>query len=252
MSSQPIDMNDADAVASVDSANLYTWLIFAWLLAAGTWSIHRIAPEIFGFSPDFLLYGSPYTPSLPILTHAALALGGAITLLAVWAHLTGRNPRPLSLAFLLGAITTGIELDAAWLTISLRAIPFDIIADPLPDPAAIALDSIYNAATGVLAALVLVLTIWRGRKAITASRHDRISAMDELLCTYFLARFVLAVSLSLPVYYDERAAWSTVSINHGPPLTWLVAAALPLGLGLACLVNRFRPRPESLPPAPGS
>ena len=60
-----------------------------------------------------------------------------------------------------------------------------------------------------------------------------------------------AVSLALPLY-DEGAAWSTVDINHGPPLTWLVAAALPLGLGLAFLLDRFRPQPESLPPAPGS
>ena len=109
MSSQPIGMNDADAVASADSANLRVWLIPPWLLAAGIWSIHRLAPELLGFSTDFLLYGSPYTPSLPILAHAALALGGALTLFLASAHHAGRGPRPLELAFLLGAITIGLE-----------------------------------------------------------------------------------------------------------------------------------------------
>lgn len=249
MSSQPIDMNDADTVAAADSANLRAWLICTWLLAAGIWSIHRLAPELLGFSTDFLLYGSPYTPSLPILAHAALALGGAITLLAAWTHLAGRGPRPLELAFLLGAITAGIELLAAWLTICLRAVPFDIIADPPPDPAAV--DGFLDTLAGALAALVLASTLWRGRAALAASHHDRTSAMDELLLAYLFARCMLAVSLALPLY-DEGAAWSTVDIYHGPPLTWLVAAALPLGLALACLLDRFRPQPESLPPAPGS
>lgn len=249
MSSQPISMNDTDAVASADSTNLYAWLIPLWLLAAGIWSIHFAAPEILGFSPDFLLYGSPYTPSLPIPAHAALALGGALILFAVWAHLAGRNPRPLELAFLLGAITAGIELPAAWLTIWLRAVPFHIIADPPPDPAAS--DGFLDTLAGALAALVLVLAIWRGREAIAARRHDRTSAMNELLIAYVYARVVLVVSLALPLY-DERAAWSTVDIYHGPPLTWLVAAALPLGLGIACLTRRFWPQPESLPQAPGS
>ena len=97
MSSRPIGMNDAGAVASADSANLRVWLIPPWLLAAGIWSIHRLAPELLGFSTDFLLYGSPYTLSLPILAHAALALGGAITLLALACLLDRFRPRPESL-----------------------------------------------------------------------------------------------------------------------------------------------------------
>ena len=56
------------------------------------------------------------------------------------------------------------------------------------------------------------------------------------------AAFILG-STALLLLYDEQAAWSTVSINHGPPLTWLVTAALPLGLGTACLIDRLRPRP---------
>ena len=155
-----------------------------------------------------------------------------------------KGPTSLELAFLLGAITAGLELHAAWLTIWLRAVPFGIIADPPPDPPAI--DGFFDTLAGVLAALVLVLTIWRGRNTSADSRHDRPLAMHELL----FARWVLAISLILPVY-DERAAWSTVDIYHGPPLTWLVAA-LPLGLALACLLDRFRPQPDSLPPAPGS
>ena len=247
MSSRPIGMNDAGAGVAAKVTNLYPHLTAFWLMATVIWSIHLIAPEILGFSPAFLKYCEPYTPSLPIPVHAALALGGAFILFATWTYLTDHDPRRLEHALLLAAITAGIELLAAWQTIWLRAPVFDIIADPPPDPAAV--DGFLDTLAGALAALVLASTLWRGRAALAASHHDRTSAMDELRLAYLFARCMLAVSLALPLY-DEGAAWSTVDIYHGPPLTWLVAAALPLGLALACLLDRFRPRPESLPPAP--
>ena len=88
------------------------------------------------------------------------------------------------------------------------------------------------------AALFMLLYAFLHGPVLSGDSSDAARRPAVLLHLYIITRLLVAFGLGLP-------------LEH-PALAYSTAAALPLGLGAACLSNRFRPRPESLPPAPGS
>lgn len=134
----------------------------------------------------------------------------------------------------------GIELLATLITIDLQT-SFAIFTDrPMPS-----LIQLYEYRHGVVAGAALLVLIIAFAVAWTSylcrdDRHVTIIFFFLLLGLYGLARVLTGFCYGVPL--------------EQPLLVWSIAAAVPAGLALglltACLVNRFRPHPESLPQAP--
>ena len=140
---------------------------------------------------------------------------------------------------LLSGLGLGLELFATLLTLCLRA-GFDYSSPMCRSIRQRSLPSMPTAwlTASALFALGLVTLAWPCRLEAAAHAGQAGEAMLALLLAYASTRLLLGLCLGLP--------------TESAPAAWSVAAALPLGLGLAYLLDRFRPRPESLPPAPGS
>ena len=211
-----------------EAAELRRGLVFFWWLVLLLLPIGR---EASGGAPPVPLLPLP----LPLPLQAAFVLGSTALLLLVRAQ-AGAAAVPLTtIAPLLIGLGLGLELFATLLTLGLRA-GFDIVTDVPFYPAtflAVHADSLAYGVGAVALGLVTLL----GRAAWAAAHAGQAGeAMLALLLAYASTRLLLGLCLGLP--------------TESAPAAWNVAAALPLGLALACLLDRFRPRPESLPPAP--
>ena len=167
--------------------------------------------------------------------HAAFVLGSTTLLLLVRTQASAAAVPLTTIAPLVVALGLGLELFATLLTVLLRDA-FDIVTDvPFYPATFLTVDTLAYGVGAVALGLVTLLgdAAWRSAQAGQASE-----AMLALLLAYASTRLLLSLCLGLPTESDLAA--------------WNVAAALPLGLGIACLTHRFRPQPESLPPAPGS
>ena len=209
-----------------EAAELRRGLVFFWWLVMLLFPICREANG-----------GTPPVPFLPLPLHAAFILGSTALLLLVRAQ-AGAAAVPLTtIAPLLIGLGLGLELFATLLTLGLRA-GFDIVTDVPFYPAtflAVHADSLAYGVGAVALGLVTLL----GRAAWAAAHAGQAGeAMLAVLLAYDSTRLLLGLCLGLP--------------TESAPAAWSVTAALPLGLGIACLARRFRPQPESLPPAPGS
>jgi len=209
-----------------EAAELRRGLVFFWWLVLLLLPIGREA------SGD-----TPPVPLLPLPLQAAFVLGSTALLLLVRAQ-AGAAAVPLTtIAPLLSGLGLGLELFATLLTLCLRA-SFDIVTDVPFYPAtflAVHADSLAYGVGAVALGLVTLL----GHAAWAAAHAGQAGeAMLALLLAYASTRLLLGLCLGLP--------------TESAPAAWSVTAALPLGLGITCLVDRFRPQPESLPPAPGS
>ena len=165
----------------------------------------------------------------PLALHLILMSTPLLLLLlsrGAWLDCTARHRSLLTFAM----TVIGIELFCTLITIILR-VAFDTVL-PMPE-----LDFlfahrhslIYGATLFVLLYAFLHGLVLPGDQpaAGTASRPA------ILLQLYFIPRLLFGLALGLPL--------------EQPALAWLVAAALPIGLGLglgaACLTRRFRPQP---------
>lgn len=215
------DPNDQD-----ETAELRRGLVFFWWLVMLLFPICREANG-----------GTPPMPLLPLPLHAAFILGSTALLLLVRAQASAvAVPLTTNVPLLIG-LGLGLELFATLLTLCLRAT-FDIVTDMPVYPATFLAVHVDTWAYGV-GAVALGLVTLLGRTAWAAVHAGQASeALLALLLAYATTRLLLSLCLGLPTESDLAA--------------WNVAATLPLGLGLglACLARRFRPRPEALPQAP--
>jgi len=176
----------------------------------------------------------------PLALHLILMSTPLLLLLlsrGAWLDRTARH-RSL-LVFVLAAV--GIELHCTLLTVIERDA-FGIVTDlPMPE-----LDFLFAHRHSLIygATLLVLLYAFLHGLALPGDQPAAGTASRPaiLLQLYFIPRLLFGLALGLPL--------------EQPALAWLVAAALPIGLGLglgsACLINRFRPQPESLPQAPQS
>lgn len=171
----------------------------------------------------------------PLALHLILMSTPLLLLLlsrGAWLDRTARH-RSL-LTFVLAAV--GLELHCTLLTVLLR----DAFATVLPMPE---LDFLFAHRHNLIYGTTLLVLLYALLHGLvlpgdqpTAGTASRPAVLLQL---YFIPRLLFGLALGLPL--------------EQPALAWFVAAALPIGLGLglgaACLINRFRPQPESLPPA---
>ena len=218
----------ADPNDQSEAAELRRGLVVVWWLVLLLLPIGREATG-----------GTHPVPLLPLPLQAAFVLGSTALLLLVRAQAGAVSVPRTTIAPLLIGLGLGLELFATLLTLGLRA-SFDIVTDVPFYPAIFLAVHADSLAYGVGAVALGLVTLF-GRTAWAAAHAGQAGeAMLALLLAYASTRLPLGLCLGLPTE-SALAAWS-------------VAAALPLGLGLglAFLLDSFRPRPESLPPAPGS
>jgi len=170
----------------------------------------------------------------PLVIHLILMSTPLLLLLlsrGAWLDRAARNRSLLTFA----TTAIGIELFCTLITIFWRAT-FSIVTDePMPD-----LVFLFTHRHDLIggAALFMLLYAFLHGPVLSGDSSDAARRPAVLLHLYIITRLLVAFGLGLP-------------LEH-PALAYSTAAALPLGLGAACLSNRFRPRPESPPPAPGS
>ncbi|MFZ1430830.1 MAG: hypothetical protein WAS21_29190 [Geminicoccaceae bacterium] len=173
----------------------------------------------------------------PFVVHLILIFAPLLLLSRGILFITGGAGDRSLLTFAMTA--AGIELFCTLITIFWRAT-FGIVTDqPMPD-----LDFLFTHRHNLIggAALCVLLYAFLHGPVLSGSSSDAARRPAVLLHLYVITRLLVAFALGLP-------------LEH-PTLAYSTAAALPLGLALglltAFLLDRFRPRPESLPPAPGS
>ncbi|MFZ1426845.1 MAG: hypothetical protein WAS21_08765 [Geminicoccaceae bacterium] len=207
-----------------EAAELRRGLVFFWWLVMLLFPIVREANG-----------GTPPVPFLPLPLHAAFILGSTALLLLVRARASAAAGPLTTIAPLLIGLGLGLELFATLLTVLLR-VTFDIVTDAPFYPTTFLTVHVDTWAYGV-GAVALGLVTLLGRTAWDAVHAGQASeALLALLLAYAITRLLLSLCLGLPTE-SALAAWN-------------VAATLLLGLGIACLARRFRPRPEGLPQAP--
>ncbi len=168
----------------------------------------------------------------PLTLHLILMSPPLLLLLLSRGAWLDRTARHRSLpTFALAAV--GLELYATLSTVFLRAT-FDIVTDlPMPE-----LDFLFTHRHSLIGGSTLLVLLYAFFHGLVLPDEQPASRPAVLLRLYIVTRPLVGLALGFPL--------------DGELLAWLVAAALPIGLGLglgaACLINRFRPPPESLPP----
>lgn len=225
-------MHRQSPVDSIDPAIEICLTIRLWLWASWAGFLIGMPILLLPFSNGRPLPAAIALP-FPLVIHLILMFAPLLLLPRGILSITGGARDRSLLTFAMTAV--GIELFCTLLTIFYRA-NFAIVTDlPMPE-----LDFFFTHRHSLIygATLFVLLYAFLHGFVLSGDSPDAAHRPAVLLDLYIITRLFSGLALGLPL--------------EQPALAWLVAAALPIGLGLglgaACLINRFRPPPESLPP----
>jgi len=183
----------------------------------------------------------PIDLPLPLPLHAGLIVVPAVIVLAFDRYLARPPCLTLPSIVLLVASSAGIELFGTLTQIG-TTLAASFAADE-PDPIRAFLVAVAGPDV-LLNGMLLVLLANAAATSLTCRRLVRTGQLATLPARILLLYSLVRLHLGFAQPFGQPDP--TITIMTG------LAIALLAGLGIAFLLDRFRPRPESLPPAPQS
>lgn len=213
------------------NALLTICLWFTWTGAALTWLL-VIWPASQTMRIDL---------PLPLPLHAGLIVLPVVVVLAFDRYLARSPHLTLPSIVLLAASSAGIELFGTLTQIG-TTLAASFAADE-PDPIRAFLVDVAGPHV-LLNGMLLVLLANAAATSLTCLRLVRTDQLATLPTTILLLYSLVRLHLGFAQPFGQP----------DPAITTMAGLAMTLlaGLGIACLIDRFRPRPENLPQAPQS
>lgn len=143
-------------------------------------------------------------------------------------------------------LATALVIELA-IALRIPELPMMVLSGQFERPVFIEAPPNSTALSWLAPSLLAPYAIYCGISAGRRTRQGDLTTAGLLLVRPYLIARCLATALA---HWFPILPWPPILLVLGGTLLGL--AALPLGLGIACLVDHFRPQPKNLPQAPQS